>query len=393
MADVAFSIPNSRSLLLDGAGDYLFTTPIPFTSDGIFTIECWFKTTSTSQQGLFFCGDPASNNRRVQLEITSTGQIGFYVQVTTANQSIYSEAGLININTWYHVAVVRTTQVYVVYLNGIMVSAALISVTVATDNPNNLHIGFGRSGGIVRYLNGYISNFRVVNGTFNDPGSFVYGRAGDNFIPPTQPLYLIENTTLLTCQSPTIIDKSYNPLPITVFGNARVDDENPFGFSTSTPAVISVNAFNITSTNLVMNEAGRRARQNFDIYELQSGIDLPVTVGITDGIFNVASNIKSKIEIPQLQSPVTLIPSISASTQRITSFSTIITRSSVRAFTAVPTDLFLSNNISSDLTTFATSITPVIVKRSRAEKTSPLKVSTARTLQTNTLTNNYSYWV
>jgi hypothetical protein len=349
MANVSFSIPNSRSVQLDGDGDYLFTTPIPFTNSGIFTIEFWFKTNSFNLQGLFFSGNPANNDQRIQLEILANGAIGFYTQTTTANQSVVSAAGLININTWYHVAFVRQSTAYLIYLNGNSVASAIIS---STSNPINLYIGLSRSASILRYLDGYISNFRVVNGLTVYTG---------NFTPPTQPLYPIQNTTFLTCQSPTIIDKSYNPLPITVFGNARVDDENPFGFSTSTPAVISVNAFNITIANLGMDEVGRRSRQNFNIYELQR--------------------------------TVTLIPNISTSTEVVTSFNTTITRTNFGLSKLVSNNSFLSNDIGLDLNTFATTITPVIVKTSRTDKISPLRISVARTVELNTQTVSYSYWV
>jgi hypothetical protein len=356
MAAVAFSVPNSRSVRFDGDGDYLFTTPIPFTNSGNFTIEFWFKTNSSNLlQGLFFSGTTGLNDRRIQLEILTNGALSLYMQVTTANQSVVSAAGLINTDTWYHVAFVRQSPVYVIYLNGTQVASATISVT---SNPINLYIGLSRSASILRYLDGYISNFRVVN------GSPVYTRDSfADFTPPTQPLYPIQNTTFLTCQSPTIIDKSYNPLPITAFGNARVDDENPFGFSTSTSVVVSNNAFDITSIeNLAMTEVGNRVRQATDIY--------------------------------QLLSPVTLIPNILANTEDvITSFKRTITRTNFGPFRLVSADLSLTNDIGSDENGLATRITPAIVKTLRTEKISSLKISVARTVQANTQTVSYSYWV
>jgi hypothetical protein len=358
MAAVAFSVPNSRSVRFDGDGDYLFTTPIPFTNSGNFTIEFWFKTNSSNLlQGLFFSGTTGLNDRRIQLEILTNGALSLYMQVTTANQSVVSAAGLINADTWYHVAFVRQSPVYVIYLNGTQVASALISVTLSNTDPNNLYIGLSRSSSILRYLNGYISNFRVVN------GSPVYTRDSfADFTPPTQPLYPIQNTTFLTCQSPTIIDKSYNPLTITVGGNARVDDENPFGFSTSTSVVVSNNAFDITSIeNLAMTEVGNRVRQATDIY--------------------------------QLLSPVTLLPNISATTEAVTSFKRTITRINFGLFRLVSADLSLTNDIGSDENGLATRITPAIVKTLRTEKISSLKISVARTVQANTQTVSYSYWV
>jgi hypothetical protein len=362
----------------------LLTAPIPYTYGDIFTIEFWFKTTSTIQQGLFFSGNTGSNTGRFQLEINTLGGLTLYAErINSNNQGISSAPGIISTDTWYHVAVVKQLTSVNIYLNGSNVATATSTVALVNDFANNLYIGLCRSGNALRYLVGYISNFRVVN------GSAVYI---ENFTPPTEPLFVIQNTTLLACQSSTLIDNSYNQYPITRVGYALVDIDNPFGVSTSTS--VSVDLFDdISTTDSVINQLRPSAKLVFDNIDIQSGIDLPVTIGITDGIINIISKIDLQIEISELQRSVELIPNISAITQEVTSFNTLINRNSFTLPNSVPTDLFLSNNISSDLTTFSTSITPVIVKRSSTDKTSPLKISTARTVQLNTQTVNYSYWV
>jgi hypothetical protein len=66
---------------------------------------------------------------------------------------------------------------------------------------------------------GYMSNLRLVKGTA------VYT---SNFTPPTTQLTAITNTSLLTCQSNTIIDNSTNNFTITVYGNSKAVTFSPF---------------------------------------------------------------------------------------------------------------------------------------------------------------------
>jgi hypothetical protein len=70
-----------------------------------------------------------------------------------------------------------------------------------------------------RYLNGYISNLRIVKGTA------LYTA---NFTPSTMPLVPVANTSLLTCGSETFQDKSSNNFAITAVGNAAVTSQSPF---------------------------------------------------------------------------------------------------------------------------------------------------------------------
>jgi len=379
MADVAFSIPKSYSVTFDGDGDYLFTTPIPFNASGIFTIEFWFKTNSSNLQGLFFSGNPGSNNQRIQLEILANGALGLYMQTTaTPNQSVVSAAGLINTNTWYHVAFVRRSDAYLIYLNGNSVASAIISIT---SNPINLYIGLSRSSSILRYLNGYISNFRVVNGLEVYTG---------NFTPPTQPLYPIQNTTFLTCQSPTIIDKSYNPLPITAFGNTRVDDENPFGFTTSTS--VSAKLFDdILTTDSVINLITPTAKSVFDIYDINSGIDAPVNVIGTDEILNqVIPAAKSVFDIYNIQSSID-IP------QDVVITDTLIIPKTLSSQNRLQYNINSRNNFS-NIEPITSSDEAVNVSRflktQIIERTSPQKINSLRILVENTQTVvNYSYWI
>jgi hypothetical protein len=103
------------------------------------------------------------------------------------------------------------------YINGVSVATS----TVATNfnQTNDFYIAAGRDGAGALTFNGYISNARIVKGVA------VYTT---NFTPPTSPLTAIANTSLLTCQSATLVDNGPNNFTITAVGNSAVSRESPF---------------------------------------------------------------------------------------------------------------------------------------------------------------------
>jgi hypothetical protein len=91
-------------------------------------------------------------------------------------------------NQWVHYAVVRSGSTFTMYRNGEAVSTGTYAgaITASTITPLE-YISAGSAG-----ISGYLSNFRIVNGTA------VYT---SNFLPSSLPLTVIANTKLLTCQS------------------------------------------------------------------------------------------------------------------------------------------------------------------------------------------------
>jgi len=121
-----------------------------------------------------------------------------------------------SVGQWYHLAVTRVGNVYTLYKNGTSIGSA----TYTANAPGTGAFTWtGSETNEGAYLNGYLSNVRIVAGTA------VYTA---NFIPPTAPLTAITNTSLLTCQSNRFIDNSANAFAITVNGNISVQRFSPF---------------------------------------------------------------------------------------------------------------------------------------------------------------------
>jgi hypothetical protein len=145
----------------------------------------------------------------------------------SAGRTSSNTSGRLVGNTWYHVAFTRKSGNVNVFLNGTLSFAQGQDAVNLTETG----IGLGAVVGGQTPTYGYVSNFRVIN------GAALYTT---NFTPPTSALSIVSNTTcnttLLTCQSPYIVDNSQTPVvfvpkgpvPITAGGSAIM----PFGTPT-----------------------------------------------------------------------------------------------------------------------------------------------------------------
>jgi hypothetical protein len=204
--------PAGYSVFFDGSGDFL-TLPANAAFNfgtGNFTVEFWlYFQNSTGFQTIFDISYTTSPNLVFQ---ASSGAMAVYMN----GASTVLAASAVSNGTWNHFALVRSGTTVTLYLNGASVNTATYSGNVG-NSTSIVYVG-GSLGGGGYYLNGYLSNVRVVKGTA------LYTAA---FTPPTQ-LLNITNTSLLTCNSPAVIDQSSNAFAITVNGNAAPSTFTPF---------------------------------------------------------------------------------------------------------------------------------------------------------------------
>ena len=209
----------SYSNYFDGTGDYLQIADNvnlrPGTGD--FTYEFWWYPTSvTGIQEVIVKGSG--------VQIYSNGT-GIYLALSASNSGSYyinNTFGTLSINTWHHIAVVRSGNTYYGFLNGTTTTLATSSSSPDTGTDVML---IGAYAGAQYPTSGYISNVRFVKGTA------VYTSA---FTPPTAPLTPVTNTQLLTCQSNRLIDNSINNFTITKGGDTSVQKFSPFTMQTAT---------------------------------------------------------------------------------------------------------------------------------------------------------------
>lgn len=198
----------------DGSGDYL-TLPSGAAfqfGTGDFTVECWVYSSN------------AASTSYVIVDARNSGQTGTWVLFRNSSNQIewyngsssYLTSTNIPANQWNHVAYSRSGTTGRVLLNGAVVGT-FTDATNYSVSPTTSYIGCRYSVG--EFLNGYLSNTRVVKGTALYTGSYTV---------PTAPLTAVSGTSLLTCQNAAFTDNSTNNFAITINGNTTVTGNSPF---------------------------------------------------------------------------------------------------------------------------------------------------------------------
>lgn len=176
------------ALFFNGSSSYL-TVPANAAfsfGTGDFTMECWIYTRSlaATQQTIDLFSNASGSYivGQCQLQLLTTGAVALgYATAASAATFFGTAASAVTINSWYHIAVVRSGSAVgnlKIYVNGVL----------AATSPGALTQAFGTTGGISigrqtndssNVFSGYITNARIVKGVAVYTG---------NFTPPTAPL-------------------------------------------------------------------------------------------------------------------------------------------------------------------------------------------------------------
>ena len=223
------------AVYFDGTNSYL---SLPDSEDldfgsGNFTVEGWVNMISL----------PSSGNRySLASKWTSTGnnyswicniynnsgvmQLNFGYTTNGINATdLYSNGGPAETGKWFHIAYVRDGNTLRQFVNGVQLAENSISGTIYNGTQN---VNIGRHGDSLNYINGYISNLRILKGTA------LYTA---NFTPPVNELQPIQDTVLLCCNNPdsagaVSLAGIGTSKTITVNGNAAA-----VGLGTSSPGL------------------------------------------------------------------------------------------------------------------------------------------------------------
>jgi hypothetical protein len=163
------------SMLFDGAGDFLITSPnLPVAfGTGNFTVECWIYATTANDTPIY---ESRSTNGNAD-GFTITAFSSTVIRVFTSGQLV--SATVPNyVNSWTHVAYTRQSGTNRLFINGVLRATA-----TATDNFTNsvAVIGGGRylNNSISAFFTGYIQDLRITQGR---------ARYTADFTPPTAKL-------------------------------------------------------------------------------------------------------------------------------------------------------------------------------------------------------------
>jgi hypothetical protein len=217
---------------------------------GDFTVETWVYLSSAP-------GEYAV------IDCEGTGQFGFLINSTdiiafASVAEAYSFTSSVSASAWHHIAFCRIGTTLTCYLDGVSVGTPATSSYDFTS-PDTFTIG-RNPGANSQYLNGYLSNLRIVK------GQALYTK---NFTPSTSTLTAVAGTQLLLLNGTTeFVDGSNNQFTIT--------NENSVTLSTTAPT-------------LTISSPFYRARATYDITQLPTQynnndiIDNPNTGGLQLG--------------------------------------------------------------------------------------------------------------
>jgi len=201
---------------LNGTTDYLSApASANLSCNADFTLEFWLY--STNNNTGTYCIYVANPNASSYFGIKN-GQ--YCYQANSGGEKLWT-GGVVALNTWNHIALVRSGSTVTVYQNGTAVTGTATDSNTFLQSAQIVNIGSLNNS---LFAFGYISNLRLVKGTA------VYT---SSFTPSTTPLTAITNTQLLTCQSNRFVDNSTNAFAITVNGTPSVQRFNPFGTATA----------------------------------------------------------------------------------------------------------------------------------------------------------------
>lgn len=216
--NAAVNVPGGYGAYFDGNGDYLsVASNAAFgMGTGDFTLECWVFLNAYNGTGsvLIDLRSGVEPSVKPDVEFSSSGVLSYRV-----NGASQITGGTLALNTWYHIALARSGTTTKMFINGTQTGSNYTD-TNNYGTTSACRMGADDDGSPNAYLNGYMSNLRIVKGTA------LYTA---NFTPPSAPLSAVSGTSLLTCQSATFIDNSSNNFTITVTGNTAITSPSNSG--------------------------------------------------------------------------------------------------------------------------------------------------------------------
>jgi len=229
--DTAQSKFGGASALFDGTDDRLVSAKDDqFIFDGDFTWECWIRAVDLGNSNTTVILSNRGSFNATNLHLLWRG-LDEKIQWGTGGSGALLNASALSYNTWYHLAIVRSSGAMTLYINGTAEATTFsYSGDIGTTTDNFITVG-GLSNGNGTEFNGNIDEVRISN----------TARYTSNFTPSTTPFQNDQSTLLLlhmdgTDASTDFIDDNGYHTPgrtavhVSPQGNAQVDTaQSKFG--------------------------------------------------------------------------------------------------------------------------------------------------------------------
>lgn len=144
-----------------------------------FTIEMWIYFTGQNTTGASnnnICGKWNGTSqwilqfRAAGLDSVTNQHWRFYFNSSVGTDFQEASTTAVQLNTWYHIALVRNGSNFIFYRNGVQVGSTYTNAATITATSDYLSIGNAQTA--VYGVTGYISNFRLVTGTAVYTGTY-----------------------------------------------------------------------------------------------------------------------------------------------------------------------------------------------------------------------------
>jgi hypothetical protein len=163
------------SMYFDGAGDYAisYNPNLYIFGTGNFTAEAWVYPTSFPAEAAIISTATSTDYQGFTINVGTSGNLIIALGAGGSWTVVTTSGGTLTANTWQHIALTRSGNVFRMFVNGTQSYTTTNSVSLTNTN-NAIAVG-GRSAASGQYFNGYIDDLRITRGV---------ARYVANFTPP-----------------------------------------------------------------------------------------------------------------------------------------------------------------------------------------------------------------
>ena len=212
------------SAYFDGSGDYLsIVNNGDFTfGTGDFTIEGWFYITAASSYATLFTTAPTTNSQGVWLGTNPSGNWDANM-ATGGSWETIGNSDPVTLNTWVHLAYVRSGSNIYLFENGTLIDSRTSSLNLNA----NTTVTIGGRTLSSQYTTGYIDELRITKGVARYTSNFTVPAEvfPDAVVSQTDANYnnvvLLLNAEQMADSATNFTDKSIQNHAMTANGNAK----------------------------------------------------------------------------------------------------------------------------------------------------------------------------
>jgi hypothetical protein len=271
---IDLSSADAEYIYADDSVNYDFGT-------GRYSIGGWIYFKNVTDCALWMHSDSSSNVHQLYYEASTSTLRYIYIDAGITRADYYRTPQAFNADTWYHLAITRSSNTLNMYVNGSLLTkttgTALSSTSV--NGVGQFQLGRGYFNSTYNYLDGKIDEFRINKGT-----ALAAGWIGADYNNQNNPAAYVTAGTSREALSPDIIAVDAGPSSVdrislnsdTWFNYSDSGSDNQISFSWTDPNSLSDDIFyyeiNTTATNTIDGTELNTTNTYIDSIAISQGI-------------------------------------------------------------------------------------------------------------------------